>query len=62
MHFDRMCLQQNASQMLRGNTVPSPWGNLSSINSNSNSNSKFINVDNTLSHTAILQVCHLTIT
>ena len=26
MHIDRMCLQQNATQMLRGNTVPSPWG------------------------------------
>ena len=23
-----MCLQQNATQMLRGNTVPSPWGKL----------------------------------
>ena len=32
MHIDRMCLQQNASQMLRGNTVPSPCGNLPSIN------------------------------
>ena len=28
MHIDRICLQQNATQMLRGNTVPSPWGNL----------------------------------
>ena len=32
MHIDIMCLQQNATQMLRGNTVPSPWGNLPSIN------------------------------
>ena len=28
MHIDKMCLQQNATQMLRGNTVPSPWGEL----------------------------------
>ena len=28
MHIDRMCLQQNASQMLRGNTVPKPLGEL----------------------------------
>ena len=28
MRIDRVCLQQNATQMLRGNTVPSPWGNL----------------------------------
>ena len=28
MHIDQMCLQQNATQMLRGNTVPSPWGEL----------------------------------
>ena len=33
MHIDRICLQQNATQMLGGNTVPSPWGNLPSINS-----------------------------
>ena len=32
MHIDRMCLQQNATQMLRGNTVPSPWGTRSSEN------------------------------
>ena len=24
MHIDKMCLQQNATQMLRANTVPSP--------------------------------------
>ena len=28
MHIDKMCLQQNATQMLRGKTVPSPWGEL----------------------------------
>ena len=28
MHFDWICLQQNATQMLRGNKVPSPWRNL----------------------------------
>ena len=28
MHIDKMCLQQNATQMLRANTVPSPWGEL----------------------------------
>ena len=28
IHIDKMCLQQNATQMLRGNTVPSPWGEL----------------------------------
>ena len=28
MHIDKMCLQQNATQMRRGNTVPSPWGEL----------------------------------
>ena len=28
MHIDKLCLQQNATQMLRGNTVPSPWGEL----------------------------------
>ena len=28
MHIDKMCLQQNATQMLRVNTVPSPWGEL----------------------------------
>ena len=28
MHIDKMCLQQNATQMLRGNTVPSLWGEL----------------------------------
>ena len=28
MHIDKMCLQQSAMQMLRGNTVPSPWGEL----------------------------------
>ena len=28
MHVDKMCLQQSATQMLRGNTVPSPWGEL----------------------------------
>ena len=26
MHIDKMCLQQNATQMLRANTVPSSWG------------------------------------
>ena len=33
MHIDRICLQQIATQMLGGNTVPSPWGNLPNINS-----------------------------
>ena len=28
MHIDKMCLQQNATQMLRANTVPSSWGEL----------------------------------
>ena len=28
MHIDKMCLQQNATQMLRENTVPSHWGEL----------------------------------
>ena len=28
MHIDKMRLQQNATQMLRSNTVPSPWGEL----------------------------------
>ena len=28
MHIDKMSLQQNATQMLRANTVPSPWGEL----------------------------------
>ena len=28
MCIDKVCLQQNATQMLRGNTVPSPWGEL----------------------------------
>ena len=28
MHIDEMCLQQNATQMLRGNIVPSLWGEL----------------------------------
>ena len=28
MDIDKMCLQQNATQMLKGNTVPSPWGEL----------------------------------
>ena len=28
MHIDKLCLQQNATQMPRGNTVPSPWGEL----------------------------------
>ena len=28
MHIDEMCLQQNATQMLRGNIVRSPWGKL----------------------------------
>ena len=28
MHIDKMCLQQIATQMLRANTVPSPWGEL----------------------------------
>ena len=32
MHIDRICLQQNATQMLRNNTVSSPWGNLPCIN------------------------------
>ena len=32
MHIDGMCSQQNATQMLRGNTLPIPWGNLPSRN------------------------------
>ena len=28
MHIDKMCLQQNATQMLRGTQYPSPWGEL----------------------------------
>ena len=28
MHIDKMCLQQNTTQMLRENTVPSSWGEL----------------------------------
>ena len=28
MHIDKMCLPKNATQVLRGNTVPSPWGEL----------------------------------
>ena len=28
MHIDKMCLQQNATQMLRGKTIPRPWGEL----------------------------------
>ena len=32
MHIDRMCLQPNATQMFKGNTVSSPGGNLPSVN------------------------------
>ena len=26
MHIYKMCLQQSVTQMLRGNTIPNPWG------------------------------------